>query len=216
MKSIYFVRHGSTIGGETKAYQSDDEPLSESGKRQASALAERFEGSIPIDTILSSDVSRALETAQIIGARLGHAVEPLPLLRELARPSDVRGRPNSHPDVLKVMTSVTEYWADRSKRHSDEENYFDLKDRALATLSYLSRRPESRVLVVTHGILMRMLFCCMMAGDCFGPDLFAWVNPFLTVSNTGVTYCEFKGVKWQLITWNDNAHLGNKFVEVNG
>jgi broad specificity phosphatase PhoE len=48
MKTTYFVRHGSTDGNETGAYQLHTIPLSEKGLAQVVFVAERFKN-IPVD-----------------------------------------------------------------------------------------------------------------------------------------------------------------------
>ncbi len=64
-KQVYFVRHGETNWNLIKKFQGHtDIPLNDSGKKQALALMELMEAIDP-DHILSSDLSRALETAQI-------------------------------------------------------------------------------------------------------------------------------------------------------
>lgn len=63
--------------------QAAGNPLTELGRRQASAAAGRLAGSGAV-RLLSSDLERAAETAVIIGRRLGLAPEPTPALREQA------------------------------------------------------------------------------------------------------------------------------------
>src|SRR5499426_3334137 len=70
MKTVYFVRHGSTEGNETRAYQYVNTPLSELGRRQAACAAHRFER-IPVDLVITSDMERAAETGRCIAERNG-------------------------------------------------------------------------------------------------------------------------------------------------
>ena len=63
MKTVYFVRHGSTEGNEQGAYQHLYTPLSELGRRQAAFVARRFER-IPVDIVIASDMERAAETGR--------------------------------------------------------------------------------------------------------------------------------------------------------
>ena len=67
---IYFVRHGQTNWNiEHKIQGQSDIPLNEAGKEQARLIAPKL-ADLKIDRIISSDLSRALETAQIINAHL--------------------------------------------------------------------------------------------------------------------------------------------------
>jgi broad specificity phosphatase PhoE len=77
------VRHGRTAWNAKRRFQGrTDVPLDAEGLAQARALAahlsrERFSIS------LSSDLSRAADTAEAIGASCGVLVEPEPRLREM-------------------------------------------------------------------------------------------------------------------------------------
>ena len=61
---VYFVRHGESVLGEQK-HQLPESPLSEIGIKQAATIAQRFTH-IPIDLILTSSYTRAIQTAQAI------------------------------------------------------------------------------------------------------------------------------------------------------
>lgn len=81
---IYLSRHGETIWNRSKRIQGQtDIPLTDRGRRQAEALAERL-ASIPLQRIYTSDLSRARETTEIIASRQRQPVPvlPLPELRE--------------------------------------------------------------------------------------------------------------------------------------
>ncbi|MEO5668746.1 MAG: histidine phosphatase family protein [Bdellovibrionota bacterium] len=68
---IYAFRHGQTDWNLIKKFQGHtDIPLNEEGVRQARALAPLFKG-LPITAILSSDLSRAACTAEIVAEHHG-------------------------------------------------------------------------------------------------------------------------------------------------
>lgn len=211
MKRIYLVRHGSTAGNEAKAYQVASLPLSDKGREQAQSLAQRFER-LPVDVVIASDMERAAETARHIGVQTNCEVISEPLFHEILRPTAVRGREHNNPEVLELMKEVFHNWANPDWKHSDEENFFDLKERAAQAITYLEQRPEEYIAVVTHGTIMRMLYCVMCFGNDFSPELFRKVDVFLAHANTGLTVCEYQGQwnpdGWKLITWNDHVHLG--------
>src|SRR5690606_30756536 len=66
---IYFVRHGQTDANANmqsgQTIEELDEPLNETGEKQAKELAEQLKD-IPFDYIISSPLKRALHTADII------------------------------------------------------------------------------------------------------------------------------------------------------
>lgn len=64
---ITFVRHGETDANAAAIWQGQgDAALSATGRDQARALRERLEG-IEYDLVLSSDLVRTLETAELAG-----------------------------------------------------------------------------------------------------------------------------------------------------
>jgi broad specificity phosphatase PhoE len=207
MKTVYFVRHGSTEGNEQGAYQHGHTPLSALGRRQAACVAHRF-ARIPVEIVIASDMARAAETGRCIAERNTLPIVFDPLFQEILRPAIVRGQRRDAPEVLEIMRFLAEHWTNARVKHSDEENFFDLKKRALEALEYLAKRPERTLLVVTHGTFLCMLICCMMAGEEVSPHLFARVHRFLVLKNTALSVCEYDNGKWQLVIWNDHAHLG--------
>lgn len=89
--SLLLVRHGETALNAARVLQPADTPLSARGVAQAEALAERLAGR-RLALILSSDLPRALRTAQAISARCGTMVQTTQLLRE-RNFGDLRGLP---------------------------------------------------------------------------------------------------------------------------
>jgi alpha-ribazole phosphatase/probable phosphoglycerate mutase len=207
MKTVYFVRHGSTEGNEQRAYQHVHTPLSALGRRQVELVARRFER-IPVDLVITSDMERAAETGRCIAERNGFPMVLDPRFQEILRPAIIRGKDRDAPEVLEVMRFLAEHWTNARVKHSDEENFFDLKTRALKALDHLAERLERKVLVVTHGTFLCMLICCMMAGEEVSPHWFDRVHHFLVLKNAALSVCEYDHGKWQLVRWNDHAHLG--------
>jgi len=82
-RRLLLARHGETSWNARHVWQGHrDVPLTDLGRAQAGALAERVadEG---VGALWSSDLARARETAEIVGARIGVAVRVTPLLREI-------------------------------------------------------------------------------------------------------------------------------------
>ena len=74
MKTIYLIRHGESEDNVSHVESRDHTPLSESGKKQAEKLAERF-SSVPVDAILSSPFTRAHDTADAVAKAKGIEIE---------------------------------------------------------------------------------------------------------------------------------------------
>jgi probable phosphoglycerate mutase len=89
--TLLLIRHGETALNVARVLQPADTPLSERGIAQANALARRL-AKAGVHAILSSDLPRALRTAQAIAAATGASIETTPLLQE-RNFGDWRGQP---------------------------------------------------------------------------------------------------------------------------
>jgi probable phosphoglycerate mutase len=89
--SIILVRHGETPLNVARTLQPADTPLSATGLAQAEAVAKRLAG-LQLAAIVSSDLPRALSTAQAIAAATGAPISTTTLLHE-RNFGDLRGQP---------------------------------------------------------------------------------------------------------------------------
>ena len=116
------------------------------------------------------------------------------------------------------MGEIFKNFADKTFRHSDEETFWDLEARAKEALALILEREEEKIIVVTHGLVLKMMFGVMIFGDALSPEMFARFRHSLRNSNTGITICEYEPDRvpdidhaytgWRCITFNDHAHLG--------
>jgi broad specificity phosphatase PhoE len=82
MTRILCLRHAESVWNAAGRWQGQaDPPLSDRGRADSAAAAARLNGSI--ERIVSSDLVRALETAEIVGGALGIDVDIDPDLREV-------------------------------------------------------------------------------------------------------------------------------------
>ena len=139
MTTLLLVRHGETDWNADGRLQGHtDRPLSEFGRRQARQLAEELADE-ELDAIYASDLSRARETAEIVGARLGLAVDLDPDLREKDW--------GSWEGLTTVERERVEFAGETTQAH---------EKRILGALRRIAdRHPGGQVLVVTHGGSMR-------------------------------------------------------------
>ena len=141
MTTLLLVRHGETDwNAEGKLQGHTDRPLNAYGRRQAQTLAERF-ASESIDALYASDLSRARETAEILGAKLGLGVEVDPDLRE-------KNWGNWEGLTSEERLHVV-YEGETSEEH---------RERTLRAVNRIvERHPGERIVVVTHGGSLRRL-----------------------------------------------------------
>jgi broad specificity phosphatase PhoE len=141
MTTLLLVRHGETDWNAERRWQGHtDVPLNDRGREQARGLAEQLAGE-PVDAIYASDLSRATETAEIVGARLGVPVVVDPELREI----DVGSREGLTGEEV-------------GEREWDGEPHAAHGERVLrAVHRIVAAHPAGRVLVVAHGGCLRRI-----------------------------------------------------------
>jgi len=98
---LYLVRHGESEANKTDSYHFPDTPLSETGLKQAEILAKRVQ-SLPISLILSSDLKRAVQTAEVISSKTGKICEYSQNLREFRKPSNLWGKSDDDKESKKL------------------------------------------------------------------------------------------------------------------
>ena len=154
MKTIYLVRHSQSEGNTKSIFQPADSPLSERGKKQAEVIAERC-SQLGIQTIFTSPTQRAVMTAEIVGTRIETPVVSSDLFQEHKRPSVLIGRPLKDESVQTMERAWLASLSDGS-RVEDSENFSDLRKRAGRALDFLIVHPAEKILVITHGIFLKM------------------------------------------------------------
>jgi broad specificity phosphatase PhoE len=213
-KHVYFLRHGESVANATKIRQGPEAPLTDRGKAQAALLGQRL-ADLPLDRIIASNFARAHETAKIATAYTGHTqIDLSPLVVERRNPSFMMGGTLDDPEHLRVWELIAANYGNPDWRHSDEENFEDLRQRAIQALSYLAALPEQHVAVFSHGMFMKVVLAHVLLGKYLGGRIF-WDQfvPAKNVENTGIMHLEFTenfhktAMYWKLISWNDHAHL---------
>jgi broad specificity phosphatase PhoE len=148
---VHFVRHGETPGNAERRFQTPDVPLSEAGLAQAAAVAATLRETTRAEAILSSDYTRALQTARTIGEHLDLPVAEEPALRE-RNFGIARGR--LYADIGEETLAL---WRDPHYRIEQGESWADVYDRMAEFLSSLRSAPPAReLIVVTHGGAMNV------------------------------------------------------------
>jgi broad specificity phosphatase PhoE len=148
--TFVLVRHGETDWNRERRFQGHaDVPLNEAGRRQADALADALAGE-SFAAAYSSPLRRALETAEIVAARLDLSVDASDGLMEV----DVGSWSGlTTTEVEQRFPDGFGQWAEsRTGGWTDGETYDELGARVVAELFEIAKRhPGEHVLAVTHG-----------------------------------------------------------------
>ncbi len=166
---ILLARHGETNDNlEPFRFQGwTDTPLNDTGRRQAHELAERVTGA-GIASLWASDLSRARETAEILGARIGLTPALDARLRE-----GCRGRWEGHlmRDIERAEPERYAAWrrGGAQFRFPEGESLLEHQARVEAALEDIHDAGPAPALVVCHGGSIRVMLC---ARDPRGLDAF--------------------------------------------
>jgi broad specificity phosphatase PhoE len=213
MKKVYFVRHGESEGNIGLHFQGYKSPLTERGREQARIVAERCMN-VPIDAIISSSMKRAEETADIISKKTGHTYEINDLFTERRRPTVLLERSQDDPEARELEAAWARSVFEDGPRVLDGENFEDIKVRAEKAFHYLERHAAQNILVVAHGLFLRMMLTRMIFGTEFTSLELRKIVQSFRMQNTGITVFQYGGDRessedrWRLLVWNDHAHLG--------
>lgn len=155
---IYFARHGRSEANIFKVISNRGwkHPLTEEGRAQAAALAERLRGE-GITHVFSSPLMRAVQTAQLVSHALG-----LPFTIEEALRENDNGSLEGRSDLTAwgVYNQIIAQWlvGDDKARIADGESLEDIKARFVPFIQGLIERyggTDARLLLVAHGGLYR-------------------------------------------------------------
>jgi broad specificity phosphatase PhoE len=157
--AILLARHGETADNlEPLRFQGfRDTPLNDTGRRQAGELAERVADD-GIVSLWSSDLVRASETADIVGAHLGLSVRLDARLREANR-----GEWEGHlfEEIKRAEPERYAAWmrAGADFRFPGGESLRQQQERVSDALEDIRSTGELPALVVAHGGSIRVMLC---------------------------------------------------------
>ncbi|MBP6942785.1 MAG: histidine phosphatase family protein [Candidatus Buchananbacteria bacterium] len=217
---LYIIRHAESESNASDIYHGFEAKLTPKGVNQADLVARRL-GSLRIDRLISSTMPRAIHTAEVIAGHLKVPFEQNELFVERRKPSIMKCRSLNDPEIIQIEKEIEAHLNEPEWHYSDEENFAELKERALAALAYIRTLPEEHVAVVSHGIFLRVLLGCVIHGEQFTAAQYWEFLWHLKTDNTGITTFAYESSaitqdhaeRWRLTTWNDHAHLPENSVE---
>jgi len=193
-EQLFLVRHGETLQNVAGIAQGwNDSELSDKGRRQVRALAERLANHAPT-AIYSSPLGRALSTAQTIAEITGLEVQTLDDLREMNYGA---WEGQSFLEVRRNDLDLYHRWiADPDCPSPDGESHNDVlrrMERAFAAID------SARAVVVAHGTAIRIGATILLSAP-------VETSRHLAQDNAALNVFVRRGERWVLKLWNDTTH----------
>ena len=196
--NIYLIRHGRQA---SKLCNVNVE-LAEEGIKQAELLSKRMKF-YPLDGIYSSQLIRAVQTAEIINQNHQLIHEVRPELEEIDF-GDLTG----HTDEY-IEEHYSEFFSKMNKCEEDlpypgGESGKEVYDRAMSIINEIIESGKEEVAVVTHGGVIRALVAELMGAGLARRGRFA-----RALENTSITNIHYnrETETFYLQSFNDVAHL---------
>ncbi len=160
--SFHIMRHGeaqSNVERVLSSRMNDGKFLTEKGKKDVAAAAEKLKGS-KIDLIISSDIDRTKQTSQILADKLGVKV----IYDERLRETDV-GDYNGMK--IAEVAGFKEKWQEGvNMRFPNGDDWFSIKNRVESFYNqFFNNYRGKQVLVVAHGDILTALEVCLSGED---------------------------------------------------
>jgi probable phosphoglycerate mutase len=204
--TLILIRHGETEWNRDLRFQGHgDSPLTRRGRIQARAIAERVRH-MAVDTLVSSDLGRARETADLIARATGHTVQMDPRLRErhygVLEGLGIKEILTQHPDVYRqLITEDPDFEIPQGETH--RQHY----QQNIRVLKEWSRKPPgTTAALVGHGGVLDNVFRYVANLGLNKPRCVLPANASLSI----IQYGNFYGsTRWVIKSWADAAHLEN-------
>ena len=199
---IVAIRHGETAwNASTRIQGHTDIPLNEHGQRQAQLLAQALAQADPLDAIYSSDLQRALATAQALAEQTGARLVTHVGLRERAF-GDFEGR--SFAQIEQEMPEQAQLWRTRVPDWTPPgggESLLVMQQRVMATVNALAQQhPGQQIAVVAHGGVLDLLYRAATQQSLQAPRSWA-------LGNAAINRLLWTPMSLTLVGWGDDAHL---------
>lgn len=165
-RTLHLVRHGQSTWNELRLVQGQQNApeLTELGRRQAAAAAQSLADiGLGAARLLTSDSTRAAQTAEIIGSRFGLRPHPTMLLRELHLG---RFEGLSYDDAHAQLADVDLSHPDA--RYGGSESRNDVLARFLDLLHselISDTEPGAEIIMVSHGDTIRIALGHLLGDD---------------------------------------------------
>jgi len=205
---IVAIRHGETAwNASTRIQGHTDIPLNDHGQRQAQLLGQALSHADPMDAIYSSDLQRALATAQALALHTGARLATHVGLRERAF-GDFEGR--SFAQIEQEMPDQAQLWRTRVPDWMPPgggESLLAMQQRVIATVNALAQQhPGQQIAVVAHGGVLDLLYRAATQQSLQAPR--SW-----TLGNATINRLLWTPQCLTLVGWGDDAHLHGSLLD---
>ncbi|MBI2983901.1 MAG: histidine phosphatase family protein [Chloroflexi bacterium] len=194
--TLYLVRHGESEANAAKRYAGQsDSPLTARGREQARTVAAALRAT-RFDRVVSSDLSRARDTAEIIAREHGCEVEVFPELREI-NVGEAAGK------AIEDAKERFDWGPGRFVQWPGGESLEQVRDRVVSAIDRIvAASPGKGICIVGHGGVTRILISHFMG---LLPALYRHHAP---TANTNVTVIRTDGLTYRVESLFEAAHLG--------
>ncbi len=180
--TVYFVRHGDKIhipDNQDMGIINSDHGLNNLGKKQATEVAKKFfKIKKEIDKIYSSDMNRAIETAEIIGGKIG-----------------------KKPKIIKGISEFNRIvWSNRFYHYKFWKHYLKHRFSIKIFNKILNENKEKVILIVAHGNVIKGIIGKKMKFT------HSQINKF-DYHNCHISLVRFKGIKLDYIHYFNSKEL---------
>jgi 2,3-bisphosphoglycerate-dependent phosphoglycerate mutase len=191
MTTIGLIRHGITEWNSLgKAQGVSDIPLNEIGRKQATNIADRLSLEEQWDMIITSDLSRAFETAKIIGSKIGLPISHIDERVREINCGEIEGTTEDQ--------RVKQWGSEWRNLELGIENFEDVSNRGIDFLKdIVCTYKGKRILVVSHGALIGLTLQKLL------PQKFQQTY----IDNTSITILSNIEDKWDCSLYNCTRHL---------
>jgi broad specificity phosphatase PhoE len=202
---LYLVRHGATAANERRPYvlqgSAVDNPLNETGERQAAAVAELL-SAVPLAAVYCSRMTRAVQTARAIAHRQGFEPKRLESIHEIdvgqwegLSWQEIEEKHREAYDAFLASPGTAPYLGG--------ESYANVLNRAEPIFTAaLRQHVGERIVIVAHNVVNRAYLSHLL-----GLDINLAKN--IEQTNTCVNVIEYDAVRNRaaVVTLNANFHV---------
>ncbi len=202
---IWMIRHGETAWNATGRWQGNAPvPLSDVGLAQSAALGHYLAAQgVQFAALYSSNLTRAMQTAQAVAAALHLDIRPEPLLREVDL-GDWQGMTREEAMAWDSVRFAAFHADPVNAPHPNGESRRQLQIRARTAFDHIAtRHRDQTVALVSHGGTLGTLV----------ESLFGKINrPSLSNTSLTIVEQEHAGTPWRLVQVAWTPHLNGAAI----